>query len=189
MARPRKTWEQLRAAGTKPGVWKRRQLEDEPPAFTPEPRSVAAYVASIDRECQTYLDRCVPGEILTRLHDGSFNWQPSLLSDCRDFAIAAVSNPECPPWTFELSTRFLADLENDSHGCHLDVESARNVSLMFEVFADPEKPIPMLRKLAALEFLCWKSETNTPRFENELLLDFDEDDQHTIDLAILAERG
>ena len=212
--RPKVNWQELKARGAKPNVWQRRQREDEPPEqivtvqppkFKPNPEAVAAYVKSVNRECETFPARCVPTEILTRqygapfdwpeagpgykAHGAFFNWSPSLLAECRTFARNAVNDSNTGPCTRELSTRFLADLETTAHGCHLDVEAAKNVQRMIEVFADPEKPIPMLRKLAMLEFLCWKTKANEPRFANELLLDFNQDDMRMIDQAILAERA
>ena len=111
--RPRASWQSLKENGSK--IWKKRQREDEPPPpiatvrpkkFKPNAEAVAAYVASINRECETFSQRCVPGEILTRQygsgydwkdagegyqkHGAFFRWNPTLQTDYKTFAVNAV---------------------------------------------------------------------------------------------------
>lgn len=217
MGRRKLDWEQLKARGCKRGRWMARKREQEGPlpvavAVAPAPvgpdaETLAAYVAAVKREWETFAARCVPTETLTRQygapfdwpdagpgykeHGAFFNWQPCYLTRCRDFAQEVVNDStKSGTWAHELSARFLEDLATGAaRGIYLDVESAKNCERMLETFGDPEEPIPMLRHLAMCEFLCWKKSDGDFRFPDEELLQFHPSDIRTMDAAFLAQQA
>ncbi len=213
MGRPKKTAAELRASGARAGRIRARLLEEapariaiEPVAERTTPDALTAYLAAVKRENTTFSRRCVAGEVLSReygmpcdwpdagagyqKHGAIFNWHPGLLTRCRDYAQEVANDPTKPgTWALELSTRFLKDLSAQSEFV-LDVEASKNVERMLKVFADPAKPIPLLRLLAMIEFLCWKRRNNGEfRFPDEGLLDFHPEDIETMDAAFKAQQA
>jgi hypothetical protein len=178
-----------------------------PPApREPDPEAVAAYVAAVKREIETFSKRRVDGESLTRQYGAPYDWkvpgnpgyfkhgalynfnEGTLLRSCRDYANKTLANPETVgTYKRELAERFTADLfDGAERGRYYDVEAAKNVERMLAVFADPENRIPWIRVLAMIEFACLKDRDGEFVLPAEELLNFDADDIVTQDKAILA---
>jgi hypothetical protein len=182
----------------------------------PDPSAVAAFVASVERERETFEQRRVATETLTRQHGSGFHWADAGPGYAEHGAISRfpdlnfIAKHAVPPSSLSLLTRCLVfanetindPLKVDTWASELstrflgELESGASSGFYLDVEAvkNVEKMIETfskkfvgpLRTLALVEFLCWKTSDGEYRFPDEELLNLHEDDIAIVDAGILA---
>lgn len=188
MGRRRRTWQELKNSGCKPGRWQKRQREELGEIGANE--AITAYLREMNRECATFAERLAAGEVIMRdLNGNKFDFfaEDHWFTQVCAFAKNSLADPACGEWTHELCTRFLADLDNSAtHGYYLDPVAIESAKAMYAIWQTPATDLNYLRLLAVIEFLSWKKPDGELRFADEELLKLNPLDIAVIDKMIRA---